>query len=75
LLPLASVDAGGDGPKKLLLEEMREKYQLHDRIEMLGAVQHADVRNVRCHWRVLCEHSLHFVFCFMYILPRMAMSE
>ncbi len=35
---------GGDGPKRLLLEEMREKYELRDRIEMLGLVEHADVR-------------------------------
>lgn len=32
---------GGDGPKKLLLEEMRERYQLHDRIELLGRLSHA----------------------------------
>ncbi len=31
---------GGDGPKKLLLEEMRELYQLHDRIELLGRLSH-----------------------------------
>ncbi len=35
---------GGDGPKRLLMEEMREKYELQDRIEMLGLVDHADVR-------------------------------
>lgn len=38
---------GGDGPKKLALEEMREKHQLHDRVELLGSVKHADVRTVR----------------------------
>lgn len=32
---------GGDGPKKLLLEEMRERYQLHDRIELLGRLSRA----------------------------------
>lgn len=32
---------GGDGPKKLLLEEMRERYQLHDRIELLGRLRRA----------------------------------
>lgn len=35
---------GGDGPKRLALEEMRETYQLHDRVEMLGAVPHYKVR-------------------------------
>lgn len=34
---------GGDGNKKLLLEEMREKCQLHDRVELLGGVPHAQV--------------------------------
>lgn len=43
---------GGDGPKKVDLEEMREKHQLHDRVELLGAVKHSDVR------QVLCRYSL-----------------
>ena len=34
--PLAHFIIGGDGPKKLLLEEMRESYLLHDRVELLG---------------------------------------
>lgn len=37
---------GGDGPKRVRLEEMREKYSLQDRVEMLGAVPHAQVRSV-----------------------------
>lgn len=37
---------GGDGPKKLLLEEMRERHQLHDRVELLGSVQQDQVRDV-----------------------------
>ena len=40
---------GGDGPKRVELEEMREKHQLHDRVEMLGNVPHSDVRDVRGH--------------------------
>ena len=43
---LTATHPGGDGPKKLEIEEMREKYQLQERVELLGAVQHADVRNV-----------------------------
>ena len=38
---------GGDGPKRIEIEEIREKHQLHDRIEILGQVKHSDVRNVR----------------------------
>jgi len=36
----------GDGPKKLLLEEMREKHQLHERVELLGGIPHHLVRDV-----------------------------
>ena len=37
---------GGDGPKRIILEEMREMYQLHDRVELLGAVPYHAVREV-----------------------------
>lgn len=37
---------GGDGPKRVRLEEMREKHSLQDRVDMLGAVPHAKVRSV-----------------------------
>lgn len=37
---------GGDGPKRLLLEEMRERHSLHHRVELLGAVPHDAVRDV-----------------------------
>lgn len=37
---------GGDGPKRVRLEEMREKHSLQDRVEMLGAVPHARVQSV-----------------------------
>lgn len=40
---------GGDGPKMVDLEQMREKYQLQDRIELLGSVRPSDVRDVRPH--------------------------
>ena len=37
---------GGDGPKRILLEEVREKHQLHERVQFLGELKHKDVRNV-----------------------------
>lgn len=37
---------GGDGPKRVRLEEMREKHFLQDRVDFLGAVPHALVRSV-----------------------------
>lgn len=54
---------GGDGPKRLLLEEMREKFQLHDRVEMLGAVPHAGVRSVLVRGHIFLNCSLTESFC------------
>lgn len=36
----------GDGPKKIDLEQMRERYQLHDRVNLVGACKHHDVPKV-----------------------------
>lgn len=54
---------GGDGPKKLLLEEMRERFQLHDRVELLGAVAHDDVRRVLVRGHIFLNCSLTESFC------------
>ena len=35
--------AGGDGPKRVVLEEVRERHQLHDRVSLLGGLQHSQV--------------------------------
>ena len=39
---------GGDGPKIVELEQMREKHQtlLGDRVQLLGSVKHEEVREV-----------------------------
>lgn len=54
---------GGAGPKKLLLEEMRERYQLHERVELLGAVPHHQVRDVLVRGHVFLNCSLTESFC------------
>jgi len=54
---------GGDGPKKLILEEMRERYQLHDRVEFLGAVPHHRVRDVLVRGHIFLNCSLTESFC------------
>eukprot|EP01041_Mallomonas_annulata_P007067 gene7067-14379_t len=54
---------GGDGPKKLLLEEMRENFQLHDRMELLGAVPHHRVRDVLVRGHIFLNCSLTESFC------------
>lgn len=54
---------GGDGPKRVRLEEMREKHFLQDRVEMLGAVPHAQVRSVLVTGHIFLNSSLTEAFC------------
>ncbi|XP_020698377.2 phosphatidylinositol N-acetylglucosaminyltransferase subunit A [Dendrobium catenatum] len=54
---------GGDGLKRVRLEEMREKYSLQDRVEMLGAVPHAQVRSVLVSGHIFLNSSLTEAFC------------
>ena len=37
---------GGEGPKRVILEEVRERHDLHERVQLLGALEHSQVRNV-----------------------------
>ncbi|EFA80496.1 GlcNAc transferase [Heterostelium album PN500] len=61
--PNAHFVIGGDGPKRVSLEEMREKHQLHDRVELLGSVKHSNVRNVLVRGDVFLNSSLTEAFC------------
>ncbi|XP_010252712.1 PREDICTED: phosphatidylinositol N-acetylglucosaminyltransferase subunit A [Nelumbo nucifera] len=54
---------GGDGPKRVRIEEMREKNSLQDRVEMLGAVPHAQVRSVLISGHIFLNSSLTEAFC------------
>ncbi|EGW05713.1 N-acetylglucosaminyl-phosphatidylinositol biosynthetic protein-like [Cricetulus griseus] len=54
---------GGEGPKSIVLEEVREKYQLHDRVHLLGALEHKDVRNVLIQGHIFLNTSLTEAFC------------
>ncbi|XP_010643487.1 phosphatidylinositol N-acetylglucosaminyltransferase subunit A isoform X3 [Fukomys damarensis] len=54
---------GGEGPKRIILEEVRERYQLHDRVRLLGALQHKDVRNVLVQGHIFLNTSLTEAFC------------
>lgn len=54
---------GGDGSKMLDLQEMVERHRLQDRVEFLGSVPHADVRNVLCRGHVFLNCSLTESFC------------
>ncbi|CAL8322544.1 unnamed protein product [Merluccius merluccius] len=54
---------GGEGPKRIVLEEVREKYQLHDRVRLLGALEHRDVRGVLVQGHIFLNTSLTEAFC------------
>ncbi|CAN1253031.1 Phosphatidylinositol N-acetylglucosaminyltransferase subunit A [Linum perenne] len=63
LYPDVRFIVGGDGPKRVRLEEMREKHSLQDRVEMLGAVPHASVRSVLISGHIFLNSSLTEAFC------------
>ncbi|KAL5547662.1 hypothetical protein UlMin_002893 [Ulmus minor] len=63
LYPHVRFIVGGDGPKRVRLEEMREKHSLQDRVEMLGAVPHAQVRSVLVMGHIFLNSSLTEAFC------------
>jgi phosphatidylinositol glycan class A protein len=54
---------GGDGNKKLSLEEMVEREHLEDRVEFLGSVPHKSVRDVLVRGNVFLNCSLTESFC------------
>lgn len=54
---------GGDGSKKLALEEMVERERLQDRVEFLGSVPHSNVRNVLIRGHIFLNCSLTESFC------------
>lgn len=48
----------GDGPKLIDLLQMREKHLLQDRIELVGAVDHSQVRSVLVRGSIYLNTSL-----------------
>jgi len=54
---------GGDGPKRLAIEEIREKAGLLDRVTLLGAVDHAKVPHVLRQGEIFLNTSLTEAFC------------
>ncbi|PSS01620.1 Phosphatidylinositol N-acetylglucosaminyltransferase subunit A like [Actinidia chinensis var. chinensis] len=63
LYPNVRFIVGGDGPKRVRIEEMREKHSLQERVEMLGAVPHAKVRSVLISGHIFLNSSLTEAFC------------
>lgn len=59
---------GGDGPKRIVLEETRERHQLQERVALLGTLPHTQVREVKfCSYRLPQLGSRRLVY---YVIPR-----
>uniref|UniRef100_A0A8C4WYM5 phosphatidylinositol N-acetylglucosaminyltransferase n=1 Tax=Eptatretus burgeri TaxID=7764 RepID=A0A8C4WYM5_EPTBU len=55
---------GGEGPKRIVLEELREQHCLHDsRVTLLGALDHRQVRDVLVGGDIFLNTSLTEAFC------------
>lgn len=54
---------GGDGPKRLLLEEMIAKHGLQDRVQLAGAISHSQVRTFLTQGDIFLNCSLTEAFC------------
>ena len=54
---------GGDGPKRDILEEMRDNYNLHDKVELVGDILPTDVHKVLCRGHIFLNTSLTEAFC------------
>lgn len=54
---------GGDGPKRSILEEVRTAYKLEDRIELLGSLEHSQVRDVLTQGHIFLNTSLTEAYC------------
>ena len=48
----------GDGPKRGLLEEVREKNNMMDRVHLLGSLEHSEVRDVLTKGHIFLNTSL-----------------
>ncbi|KAH8376152.1 hypothetical protein KR200_008143 [Drosophila serrata] len=53
----------GDGPKRDLLEEIREKSNMQNRVEMVGAVEHSQVRDHLVRGHIFVNTSLTEAYC------------
>ncbi|KAE8750952.1 hypothetical protein FOCC_FOCC002380 [Frankliniella occidentalis] len=53
----------GDGPKRWLLDEVRERCGLQDRVELLGALEHSQIRNVLTRGHIFLNTSLTEAYC------------
>nr|XP_027200388.1 phosphatidylinositol N-acetylglucosaminyltransferase subunit A-like [Dermatophagoides pteronyssinus] len=54
---------GGDGPKRVVLEEMRERHGLHDQVFLLGSLNHSQVKETLQLGHVFLNTSFTEAFC------------
>uniref|UniRef100_A0A914ZUQ3 phosphatidylinositol N-acetylglucosaminyltransferase n=1 Tax=Parascaris univalens TaxID=6257 RepID=A0A914ZUQ3_PARUN len=54
---------GGEGPKRVDVEEMRERHGLQERVIMLGTLPHTQVREVLVQGQIFLNTSLTEAFC------------
>jgi len=54
---------GGDGDKMILLKMLIEKYNLYERVELLGSLKHSEVRDVLNRGHIFLNTSLTESFC------------
>lgn len=48
----------GSGPKEIDLQQMREKYRLQERVELIGSIRHEEVRDVMTSGHIYLHASL-----------------
>ncbi|ODV90590.1 glycosyltransferase family 4 protein [Tortispora caseinolytica NRRL Y-17796] len=56
--PMVRFIVAGSGPKEIDLEQMRERYQLQERVQLLGSVRHEDVRNLMVKGQIYLHPTL-----------------
>lgn len=54
---------GGDGPKRVLLEELRQRGGFHNRVTLLGTVEHSEVKYVMNKGHIFLNCSLTEAYC------------
>lgn len=54
---------GGDGPKRWLIEEVRERNLLQHRVTLLGSLEHSQVRHVLNKGHIFLNTSLTEAYC------------
>lgn len=63
LYPNAKFLIGGDGPKKVLIYNMIESFNLQDRVHLFGSLPHSQVRGVMAQGHIYLNTSLTEAFC------------